>query len=51
MTLLRHVESSSSTSRQSLAFLEARSKVMEIVGIVMLSAVALYFVQQFQPGV
>jgi hypothetical protein len=28
-----------------------RSKTMDIVGIVMLSAVALYFVQQFQPGV
>jgi hypothetical protein len=29
----------------------ARSRTMEIVGIVMLSAVALYFVQQFVPGV
>jgi hypothetical protein len=27
------------------------ARTMEIVGIVMLSAVALYFVQQFQPGV
>jgi hypothetical protein len=30
---------------------ETRSRTMEIVGIVMLTAVALYFVQQFQPGV
>jgi hypothetical protein len=38
-------------SRQTLASMKTRSRTMEIVGIVMLTAVALYFVQQFQPGV
>jgi hypothetical protein len=46
------VKSSSFTSRQSLACSKTQgARIMEIVGIVMLSAVALYFVQQFQPGV
>ena len=39
-------------ARQSLACSKTTgARTMEIVGIVMLSAVALYFVQQFQPGV